>query len=95
MKDVRVGRHRGGRWARTVESWRVEHPLAKLRPKYSNGGTLLFDHYVFHHPHRRPDRFTLVDMMAVDRLMSGNLSARRVRWACVATGRATRSSVRC
>jgi hypothetical protein len=56
--------------------WRIHDPLEKLRAKYSRGGSLVFDFYVFHFPHTEADRVTSVDLTAVDRLMAGNASPR-------------------
>jgi hypothetical protein len=57
-------------------TWLIHNPLEKLRAKYSRGGSLVFDFYVFHFPHTESDRVTSVDLTAVDRLMAGNVSPR-------------------
>ena len=79
LQKVRADRYDGG-WKRTIETWLVREPLEKLRAKYAGGGSLIFDHYVFHYPHRTPNRITPVDLAAVDRLMAGNISAKTARW---------------
>lgn len=84
LERVRADRYDGG-WKKSVdETWTIREPREKLRAKYSRGGTLVFDHYVFHYPHWNPNRVTLVDMAAVDQLMTGNISRKEERWARVA-----------
>lgn len=69
----------GVRVDRSIETWHIVEPAAKLEAKYTRGGSLIFDHYVFHLRITDPDRITLVDMAAVDALMNANISAKHVR----------------
>ncbi|MCE9667061.1 DUF6308 family protein [Myxococcus stipitatus] len=78
---VRVDEYANGWQQRPLTGWTIVAPLEKLRAKYTSGGSLIFDHYVFHYPQHEPNRITPVDMAAVDQLMSGNLSARHTRWS--------------